>query len=401
MYDVIIIGAGPAGIMASIMASSKDNKVLLIEKNDRIGKKLELTGGMRCNVTNLKSVNDFIEEIPVNKKMLYSILNQFGPQDIYDYFTQIGVPLKVEDENRVFPKDNKSKSIINALNHQLNLSKTEVHLNEAVLKIEILNDYKNLITDKETYKTKNIIISTGGCSYPQTGSTGDGYKFATSLNQRVNKLYPAETFLIYEDVLPLPGLTMDNVKINFNNKQSSGSLLFTHIGLSGPAVFKISEEVYKYLLTNEKATLYIDMVVDYTESELLSKLNLYDQKREVSIFIKEFFPKRLVDYITLNKYENVKIGDMNKTSKEELISTIKNFKVNIKKTGTLEQSFVTGGGVDVKDINPKTMESKKNKGIYFVGEVVDVHGHTGGYNITIALSTGYASGIACSKSFVI
>lgn len=396
MYDVIVIGAGPAGMMACIAASSNNKKVLLIEKNDKVGKKLELTGGTRCNLTNLKNIDNFIKEIPVNNKMLYSTLNKFGPSDIYDYFTSIGVPLKVEDGDRVFPMSNKSKTIIEALYNQMNINNVTIHLNETVERIDKNSEYIEVITDKCCYTTKKIIISTGGCSYPETGSTGDSYKFAEMLRQDVTKLYPAETFLINKEILPLAGITLENVLVSLNKIKTSGSLLFTHVGLSGPSIFKISEEVYKELEENEFVTISIDLIPNYTIDQLLIELNKYNPKNELNNFVRKHVPKRLADYITGDS-TNLKIGTISKTNKQQLIETLKNYKIDIKSTGTLKQSFVTGGGIDMRYINPKTMESTINKGVYFVGEALDIHGHTGGYNITIALSTGYTAGTDSAK----
>jgi predicted Rossmann fold flavoprotein len=216
MYDVIVIGAGPAGIMASITSAQSNKKVLLIEKNDKIGRKLFISGGGRCNLTNLKSIPDFIDQIPVNNKTLYSILNQFSPQDIYDYFTKLGVGLKIEDNDRVFPVSNKSKTIIDALHKELKDNNVQINFSETVKKINNKNPLKEVITDKGIYKTEKIIIATGGCSYPETGSTGDGYKLAEMINQEVTDLYPAETFLLTKKILPLIGITIDDVIIKFN-----------------------------------------------------------------------------------------------------------------------------------------------------------------------------------------
>lgn len=391
MYDVIVIGAGPAGIMASIKASENKKNVLLLDKNDCIGKKLQLTGGTRCNLTNLKSNNDFISQIPVNNKALYSCLSQFGPHDIYHYFEDLGVKLKVEDNDRVFPQSNKASTITDALYNELVKNNVTINFNESVIKINIENDTKEITTDKGTYKTKNIIISTGGFSYPHTGSTGDGYRLSKTIGQPVTKLYPAETFLITTEEFPLAGITMDNVIISINKRTVDGSLLFTHKGLSGPAIFKISEEVYKNLKDYNEAIIKIDLIPNYSIDQLISKLNKYDQKKNIKSFFKDFLPRRLSDYLIDD--ERI-IATISKVERSKLIQSIKEFNVDIKNTGSIEQSFVTGGGVDIKYINPKTMESTINKGIYFVGEVLDIHGHTGGYNITIALSTGYVAGIS-------
>ena len=389
MYDVIVIGAGPAGIMAGIKASSNGRSVLLIEKNDNIGKKLLLTGGTRCNLTNLKSTNDFINQIPVNNKTLYSCLSTFGPNEIYQYFEGLGVKLKVEDNDRVFPQSNKASTITEALYKELVKNNVTIHFNESVNNIHINSGIKKISTNKDIYESKNVIIATGGASYPHTGSTGDGYKIAEMLKQPITKLYPAETFLISKKEYPLAGTTLDNVNVTINKKTVDGSLLFTHKGLSGPAIFKISEEVYKSLDKDKKAVITIDLIPQYSIEELLSKLNKYDPKKTVKSFFKQYLSKRLTDYMIDGDRLTATISN---NDKSKLIQSIKEFEADIKTTGTIEQSFVTGGGIDIKCINPKTMESTINKGIYFVGEVIDIHGHTGGYNITIALSTGYAAG---------
>ncbi len=392
MYDVIVIGAGPSGMMASIIAASKGNNVLLIEKNNRVGKKLELTGGTRCNLTNLKEINHFIKEIPVNNKMLLSALTKFGPNDIYSYFEKLGVSLKVEDNNRVFPISNNAKTIIDVLYKELNKYKVAIHLNEYVEKIEIKENYKLVATNKNIYKTKKVIIATGGFTYPQTGSTGDGYKFASLLGHEIVDVYPAETYVISKEALPLAGIDLENVVIKFNNKEIDGAILFTHKGLSGPSIFKISGEVYQQLKNNKYVTIVIDLIPNYNIDQLLIELGKYNQKKEIGNFIKQFLPKRLVDYI-INTHElNDIIGNISRIKRIELLNIFKNFNVIIKGTGSIEESFVTGGGINVKSINPKTMESIVVKGIYFVGEILDIHGNIGGYNITIALSTGYVAG---------
>lgn len=393
MYDTIIIGAGPAGMMASIKASEINKKVLLIEKNNIIGKKLQLTGGTRCNLTNLKRIDSFIKEIPVNNKFLYSSLNEFGPQDIYDYFTAAGVDLKVEDNDRVFPVSNKAQTIIDMLYKKMMSNKVDIHLNETVKKI--INhgkDDKEIITDVGNYKSKKLIIATGGCSYPQTGSTGDGYRFCEDLNQPLTDIYPAETFLISKNILPLAGITLDNVVIKLDKHQTLGSMLFTHLGISGPATFKISEKVHHQLKIKPTITLYVDLIPNYSEDDLMKKFNNYESKKELISFVREYLPRRLSDYIINDNDSKRKIATLSKTKKQSIINHIKNFQIEIKATGSIEQSFVSGGGVDIKQINPKTMESINNPGIYFAGELLDLHGHTGGYNITIALSTGFVAG---------
>lgn len=387
MYDVIVIGAGPAGLMASITASKNNKKVLLIEKNNDIGKKLSITGGGRCNLTNNKPINTFISEL--NNKFLYSSLSNFGPKEIIKYFNNLNVELKEEEDNKIFPVSNKSKTIIDALKYELN--DVELKLNEYVISIEIKDDLKIIKTNNGIYKSNNIIIATGGLTYPNTGSTGDGYIFAKSINQNITDLYPSETYLITKDKYNLEGITLENINIIYNKKIINGSLLFTHVGLTGPSIFKISEYVYKDLLNNSEVSIFIDLIPKYKDFELSNMINKND-KIIINDFLKPYLPKRLNEYICGTSYDK-KIMEISKKDRNILINKLKRYEIKIVSTGPIEQAFVTGGGVDTKYINPKTMESTINKGIYFVGEVLDVHGNIGGYNITIALSTGYTAAI--------
>lgn len=394
MYDTIVIGAGPAGMMASIKASENKHSVLLIEKNDRIGKKLYITGGGRCNLTNLKDNNDFIRKIPVNNKFLYSALSQFGPHEIYNYFKNGGILLKIEDNDRVFPVSNRSQTIIDFLYKKMVSNKVDIHFNESVKKI--INPgkkSKEILTNIGTYKASKVIIATGGNSYSQTGSSGAGYNFCKELNQPLVDIYPAETFLVIKGLHSLSGVTLDNVSIKFEKYNVSGPILFTHFGISGPTVFQISEKVYHKLKETQSVNIYIDLIPDYSKEELMDKINNYDSQKELNSFVREYLPKSVTNYIIDEKDLNQRISFLSSLKKQSVVDTLKNFKLEVKATGDIEQSLVTGGGVDLKYINPKTMESTINPGIHFVGELLDVHGHTGGYNITIALSTGYAAGL--------
>ena len=393
MYDTIVIGAGPAGMISSITSSMNKKKTLLIEKNNIVGKKLKLTGGGRCNLTNLKDTNGFINELSVNKKFMYSSINTFGPHDIYKYIEDLKVPLKVETSDRVFPISNKSETIINALYNKMIDLKVEIHLNENVLNIKkSIDDTYEVITNKFTYSTKKIIIATGGISYPETGSTGSGYKFSEYLNQPLIERYPAEVYLYTKNTSSLAGITLDKVTLSLDDFKVTESILFTHFGISGPATFRISEYVYKKLKENHEVFINIDFIPDISSDKLLKILNNFDSKKELSSFIKEYLPKTLVNYLFKEIDLKKKIASISKMDRIKIINILKEFQLEIEKTGPIDKSIVTGGGVDTKYINPKTMESTINKGIYFAGEVLDIHGHTGGYNITLALSTGFVAG---------
>lgn len=394
MYDVIVIGAGPAGIMASIAASSLGKKVLLLEKNKEIGKKLKLTGGTRCNLTNLKTNDELIKNLPVNGKYLYSSLNNFNAQDIYNYFNNLGLKLKKEDHDRVFPITNSSLSVIEVLHKELIKNKVNIIYNTEVKDIKIIEN-KVVITNNRNYEANNIILATGGLSYKNTGSTGDGYEFAKKLGHKITELYPAETYLATKDKYDLSGITMDDVIVSINKKTSRDSMLFTHIGLTGPAIQTISEYVYQELKANKKAFIHIDLIPNLSINDLHKDMREYPSKNEMKTWLREKLPSRLVDTIlSINKIDgSIKLAGLSAINKEKIINLIKNFEVEIAKTGNLDQAFVTGGGISLSDVNTKTMESKIVPGIFFAGEILDFHGQIGGYNLTIAFSTGYTAGI--------
>ncbi len=396
MYDVIVIGAGPSGMMASITAAKNQKKVLLLEKNHNLGKKLLITGGGRCNLTNFKDIKDFSKEIPVNHNFLKYSLYNFGPNQIYDYFSNLGVDLKIEDDDRVFPVNNKASSIVEALQDELYKYKVAIKLNCTVFKISNKNNKYIIDTNNGSYEATNIVVATGSKSFPQTGSSGDGYEFAGMLNQPLTDLYPSQAPLKLVNNLPLAGMTLDNIAIKLNDIVKTGPMLFTHSGISGPVVFKISEYVYQEFQKNKEVSIDINFLPSVSESELFELLNTYEQRREIKSFMRKVLPSRLADYIL--DFSKVKATDniavISNSDKKRLISNVVNLQLFIKNKFSIENSFITGGGIDIKYINKQTMESTINPGLYFVGELLDIHGSTGGYNITIALATGYIAGIS-------
>ena len=392
MYDVIIIGSGPAGMMAAISARYKNKKVLLIEKNNVLGKKLLLTGGSRCNITNNKNIKEFINNIDCNPKAIYSTLNNFGPKEIISFFEKRGVRLKEEENNKIFPRSDKSIDIVNAFIAELNKLNTDIHLNEEVIKI-IFGEIKSVVTNKCTYEAKSVIIATGGLSYKHTGSTGFGYDIAKKYKINITKLYPVESSVYLESPLPCVGVTFKNTCIYYQNKIKSGSLIITHKGLSGPVIFKISEYIYKSLDKDRK--IYIDFLCNKTKEELIKEMNNYESKRQIRTFIKEHVNVKLADYILyINGIDGAKkIASTSNKDKEKIIKSLKKLELKIKKVEEIDKSVVTGGGISILEIDTTKMESKKYKGVFFVGEVLDFRGPIGGYNLTIALSTGYTAGI--------
>ena len=390
MYDCIIIGAGPAGLMAAIEAS-KNNKVLLIERNSKPGRKLLLTGGGRCNLTNLKTANEFLEVVEYNKKYLYSSINRFGPQDVYNYFIENGVPLKEERNNEIFPVSNKADDILQAL--LKNTSEVEFKYNESV--IEIHNgDIKEVLTESGTYLTKNVIIATGGASYKETGSEAHHMSFARQLRQPTKDLFPAETSIILKDNPDLAGTSIDEVEVKYLKRKTTGNLMFTHKGLSGTSIMKMSEHIY----LNDNKNIVIDLIPNIDALELDNLIISFDQEKEVAKFLNTLFTKRFSNHIVTKLNLHKKIKALGKNEILNLINFIKAMPFEVDRVEDLDKAYVTGGGIDLNHINTTTMESKINKGIYFVGEALDIHGPIGGYNITLALSTGYVAGSAIGKS---
>lgn len=383
MYHCIIIGAGPSGLMAGV--ACKNTNSLILEKNNIAGKKLLLTGGGRCNLTNLKSNNDFLNNIDYNKKYLYSAINMFGPKEIYDYFENNGVLLKEEDNNRIFPRSNKSADILSVL-----LKNTcNIKYNEEVIDIKVFDEYKEVITNNNKYKTKNIIISTGGSSYKNTGSTGDNIKFASIINQPTINLFPTEVGVILKEKLLLAGTSIENVVVKYNKYKKEGNLIFTHRGLSGISIMSLSEYIY----LNEDKTIHIDLLPSYDKEELINYIKNYDLEKEIITCLNNFFSKKLITYL-LDKLniKSLKIKNLKNTDLIRLVDLIKNLTYIVDKVCSIDEAYATGGGIDLKYINTTNMESTINKGIYFVGEALDIHGPIGGYNITLALSTGYQAG---------
>lgn len=389
MYDVIIIGAGPAGMMAASIAS-QNNKVLLIEKNSHPGKKLLITGGGRCNVTNLKSNRDFLELIEYNKKYLHSAISKFGPSDIYNYFINNNVPLKEEKDNQIFPVSNKANDILNALIK--NTSKVEFKYQESAKKI-INNELIEVITNKANYLTKKLIIATGGASYPETGSTGDHLNFAKLLNQPIKALFPAETSIILEEPNELAGTAINEVVVKFLKRKTSGNLMFTHQGLSGTAIMKMSEHLY----LNSEKKISIDFLPNYSKAELFDLILNFEAEKELSSFLHTLFTKRFTEYLIDKLQINKKIKSIHKSEIIKIVDFLKDMPFLVSRVEDLDKAYVTGGGIDLNYIDTTTMESKINKNIYFVGEALDIHGPIGGYNITLALSTGHLAGSSISK----
>lgn len=383
-YDTIIIGGGPAGMMAAISSSYYGYKTLLIEKNRRLGKKLAGTGGGRCNVTNSGSLDDLIAGIPGNGRFLYSVFSQFDNHDIIAFFKENGVSLKEEDHGRMFPTTDKSRTIIDALEKKIKSLGGKVLTNTEVVSVKKQDDLFYLKTADQTFSCHKLIVTTGGKSYPSTGSTGFGLDIARHFKLTVTDLEAAESPLLTD--FPhkvLQGISLDDVTLSYDKHVITHDLLFTHFGLSGPAALRLSS----FVKGGEIAEL--DFLPHLSTDDLTAYLS--DQRdKNIKNALKGLLPERVADFLSEDYPEKVK--QLSPKQEKELLDKLKHLQIPITGKMSLAKSFVTKGGVDLKEINPKTLESKKVPGLYFAGEVLDINAHTGGFNITSALCSGWVAG---------
>ena len=405
----IVIGGGASGMLCAYFAKKGGNDVILIEQNEKLGKKLYITGKGRCNLTNYCQVEEFLLNVVSNPEFLMSSINGLTPQDTYNLFEDLGLKLKVERGNRVFPLSDKSSDVIKTLQQALVNSGVEINLNEKVLSVNLLeNGLKSVVTDKETYTADNVVIATGGLSYKSTGSTGDGYKFAKILGHTVTDLYPSlcGINLKGEDYKDLQGLTLKNVKLSAKDGKKEyyseqGELLFTHYGISGPLVLTCSALSARKDL--KSVTLSIDLKPALTAEELDKRLIRdlsINSKRELKNSLDGLLPKAIIPLIIkrskIPPYK--KTDDITSQERASLLNALKNLTFEPINLRGYEEAVITSGGVSVKEINPKTMESKLVKGVYFIGEVLDVDAFTGGFNLQIAFSTAKSAGISIQNT---
>jgi predicted Rossmann fold flavoprotein len=423
----IVIGGGPAGIMAAIASAYNGDNVILFEKNEKLGKKLFITGKGRCNVTNGCTRDEFFENIVSNPKFLYSAFSSFDNNDVMKLIEDNGTPLKTERGNRVFPVSDHSSDIIKALTKALKDAGVEVRLNESIKnlliedikeKAEDSNDTSEKNSGKDKYKRQvkgivtdsgkkefadRVIICTGGISYKSTGSTGDGLHWAGESGHRIESLKPALVPLETKEkwVYNLQGLTLKNVKLSLiiNEKtvyKEMGEMLFTHFGISGPLVLTASSILASYDSSSKKM-VHIDLKPALSDEEFDQRLirELKEgNKKEIKNIIGNIYPVKLglelCKLIDLDIYK--KCNEINKEERNKLVNITKRLPISISGTRDYNEAIITHGGVSVKDINPKSMESKIVKDLYFAGEVIDVDAFTGGFNLQIAFSTGYLAG---------
>ncbi|MCF0149474.1 MAG: NAD(P)/FAD-dependent oxidoreductase [Clostridium sp.] len=398
MSKVIVIGAGPAGIMAALSAS-KNNEVILIERNDEIGKKLKLTGGGRCNITNNRDIEEFFDKIVTNKKFLYSALYTFTNRDLLEYFSSKGLEYKVEYDQKVFTQSDKADEVIEIFKRDLMKNDVRIYYNTKVKDLIINDDTINgIITEegKEILADK-VIITTGGKSHPTTGSDGSMFEILQNHGHTINNFYPALIPLVTKDgfVKNLQGVAMKEVVISTIIKkkkiQRQGDMIFTHFGISGPGVLKFSSYINK-LLKDGEVDIKIDFLPDISKEEL-SKI-IRGSNKSILNNLKEYLPQNFIkEILNILNLTEVKVAELKKEDELKLIEYIKEMKLTVEDTITIKAAMVTSGGVSVKEINSSTMESKKINNLFFAGEVIDIDAETGGFNLQMAFSTGYLAGM--------
>lgn len=458
---IVIIGGGPAGMMSAISAKEKNskNEVIILEKNNQLGKKLLITGKGRCNITSSLDMEDFIKNIPGNGRFLYSAFNEFTNKDIINFLKEEGLEVKKERGDRIFPVTDKSLDVLRCFERRIKKLEIEVKYNVKVEKIlvksenKIPKEEKGMLLDKEgktinedkkptdedkisidekeislkqdkmsiygvktnigIIKADKVILATGGKSYPLTGSTGDGYNLAKELGHKITEIKPSLVPLeIYEkDICSnLQGLSLKNVLINIIDKNNGkviyndfGEMIFTHFGVSGPIILSASAHLVRYkniaqLLKENKIILKIDFKPALDEQKLDARI-LRDfeeiKNKQFKNSLDKLLPQKLIPVIIkkTNIDEEKRVNLIKKEERKKLVSLIKDFEVTISIFRPIEEAIITAGGISIKDINPKTMESKLVKNLFFAGEIIDVDAYTGGFNLQIAYSTGYVAGI--------
>ncbi|PSL44513.1 hypothetical protein B0H94_108126 [Salsuginibacillus halophilus] len=410
-YDVIVAGGGPAGLMAGVSAAEHGASVLIVDKGKKLGRKLAISGGGRCNVTNRMELDRLIEHIPGNGKFMHSPFSVFHNENIISFFEELGVPLKEEDMGRMFPVNDKAVTVVRTLLNKLEdlgvEMQTKAEIDHPVYEDGQVQGLK--MKDGRFFEAGAVILATGGKSVPHTGSTGDGYPWAETAGHTITELYPTEVPITSPDAFiqskELQGLSLQDVQLSVhkpNGKQIKahrGDMVFTHFGISGPIVLRCSQYVVKQLKKQNQppVEMQLSLYPDDNKESLFQQLNRTLQesgKQAVKNALKAWAPERLL-LLLLTKAgidPQKSAAEVNQDELRALAQEMVQFKIHADGTLSIEDAFVTGGGVSIKEVHPKTMGSKKTNGLYFAGELLDIHAYTGGFNITCAFSTGYTAG---------
>ena len=401
-YDVVVIGGGPAGMFAAITAAERGNRVLLLERNDRLGKKLLITGKGRCNVTNDCDAGEVLQNIPKNGRFLYSALTAYPPKSVMDFFEQRGCPLKTERGNRVFPVSDRAASVLDCLQKELRRLSVTVRTGRVRRILTRDGVVTGVSLGEEVIPASQVILATGGLSYPTTGSTGDGFSMARELGHTITpaegSLVPLE--ILGEDCQRMQGLSLRNVGVKLLNEKGKvlfkdfGELLFTHFGVSGPTVLSASAH-----LKGERCRLVIDLKPALEEGKLddriLRDLGMY-QNRSMENALTDLLPRSMIPVVLdrLGIDPTMQANSLKKQKRAELVALLKSFSLEITGKRPVSEAIITSGGVKVSEIDPKSMESKLVSGLFFAGEVIDCDAYTGGFNLQSAWSTARAAGVS-------
>jgi hypothetical protein len=407
-HKVVIVGGGPAGLMAAGKAAEKGAEVILAEKNDRVGKKILISGKGRCNITNNTDIEGLIENTPGNGNFLYSSFYTFSNSDLIEFLSNLGLETKVERGGRVFPVSDRSKDVVDALLKYVLRNKVKILLKSPVEEVLTRDGKVAGVAFKDGSKMEcdSVLVATGGVSYPGTGSTGDGHRIAKKLGHTIVELKPSLVPLITEEdwVKELQGLSLKNISITlFNSNRKKiyddfGELLFTHFGVSGPVILSASRHILDYNYNDVK--LVIDLKPSLSEEVLYDRIHRDFEKysrKQLKNSLDDLLPQKFIPVIIkLSEIPEDKfVNQITREERKRLVKLLKELEMNIAGARPIAEAIVTAGGVSTNEINPSTMESKLVKGLFFAGELIDIDAYTGGFNLTIAFSTGYLAGINC------
>lgn len=405
MSKVIVIGAGAAGMMAACMAAQNGNQVLLLEKNEKLGKKIYITGKGRCNLTNASDLEQLFSSIVTNEKFLYSALYGFDNQTCMEFFEQNGLKIKVERGNRVFPVSDHASDVIKAMENAMKQAGVKIKLFTQVKKLKVEEEHVSGVVDTKGnfYEADAVVVATGGCSYPTTGSTGDGYRFAEDCGHKIVEPVPALVPLQIQESFckELQGLSLKNVSVQIKDDrrcyyEDFGEMLFTHFGVSGPLILSASSYISK-ILEKKQLTLLLDLKPNLSRETLDKRLLRefeQNQNKQFKNAVSSLFPSKMIPVmIALSGIDpDKKVHEITREERTGFVALIKEVRMTITGTNDFKEAIITQGGVSVKDVNPSTMESKKITRLYFAGEVLDIDALTGGYNLQLAWSTGHLAG---------
>ncbi|MBQ6130810.1 MAG: NAD(P)/FAD-dependent oxidoreductase [Selenomonadaceae bacterium] len=410
MNKIIVIGGGAAGIMAAIRAAELGAKVILLEKMPQIGRKLRITGKGRCNLTNTADISEIVKNIPGNGKFLYSALKNFSPVDTVNFFNELGVATKIERGGRIFPVSDDANEVIEALLKKMAILGVEVKNNSPVK--EILAENKKIVgvnVGGKIFKADNYILATGGASYPATGSSGDGFKFARRLGHTITEILPALVPLEVEEdfIKELQGLSLKNVRVKLLSDgkkvaEQFGEMLFTHFGVSGPIILTLSRQAAKLLSEGKFVEIGINLKPALTFEQLDARiLRDFDKfkRKTLKNSLTELLPAKIISIVLDRAFldENKRVDDVTAAERRRLEEILQDLPLTITKTRPIAEAIVTSGGISVKEIEPRTMRSKIVENLFIVGEVADIDGFTGGFNLQASWSMGYAAGIFACK----